>query len=189
MAILSYKRLSSRCLVAALIASLPVTPVAAATVPPARITVRLSPKPPNNLAQVALERDQGSTWQQYLDTRTPAADGTVTFSIQVPGTYWLLGSSRINGHVRRGACLVQVDDKGRATFRKLPRTRQGRKWGGVHSASCAQQTISLVPLHTPMRKHPLAAKRPALKRKAAPVSRRRQPKSVLRAKVDRNVGW
>jgi hypothetical protein len=110
---------------------------------PVRVTVRLSADAPKGPTQVLLERDRGRVWQQYLDAKSPAPDGTVTFSIQEPGTYWLLATSEGLNEVRRGACLLHVGRSGNFELRRLPRTREGKKWGGANSATCQTGTIPL----------------------------------------------
>jgi len=113
---------------------------------PVRVTVKLPSDSTTKTTQVLLERDQARVWQQYLDAQSPAPDGTVTVRIQKPGVYWLLGSSETTDRIRRGACLLRVALSGAFELTRLPRTREGRKWGGSESEVCESGVIPLLPV-------------------------------------------
>jgi len=113
---------------------------------PVRVTVKLPSHSLDESTQVLLERDQMKVWEQYLDVQKPTPGGIVTFRIQQPGVYWLLASSQSSDHRRRGACLLQVTSGGKFALTRLPRTKQGRRWGGAESRLCESGTIPLLPV-------------------------------------------
>jgi hypothetical protein len=110
---------------------------------PVRIGAKiLNPQAP---AHVYLERDDSRRWQQYLDSTVTAADGAFNLEIQRPGLYWVVAQQGDGKTMLNGACLVEVNETGNATWRATPPGWPGEKYGGKLTKICTTGFIDLVP--------------------------------------------
>lgn len=111
---------------------------------PVRIDANIKSPRPDATLKVFVERDDSNRFQQYLQGASPDSQGRFHVTIQRPGLYWLVASEETQWSYRRGACLLDVDENGKATLKPVPPIRVGRKWGGPEGTqSCRKGNVPL----------------------------------------------
>lgn len=108
---------------------------------PVRIAARVETPRPNATVQVLLERDGSGRWQQYLTSASVATNGSFEIPVQRAGLYWLVASEETDWSYRRGACLIEIGTAGGYTWKAVPNTKTGRKWGGRQATAPCQRGV------------------------------------------------
>ncbi len=109
----------------------------------AEVAGSVDPPPSGGAASIFVESDNSKGWQEFLAITSTSAAGDFRLNLTRPGFYWILAIESAGRNSRRGACLVEVDEKQHVAWHRLPKLQVSNRWGGKGSSACEQRKIRL----------------------------------------------